>query len=95
MSRESVLRLHRRWKRLFERRDPYPWEMREAEKLLYEVSKSACACKLVSELLEIQGDPGESMADYVSDCLRQPTIERAKWDHHKYLEEINGGFSNG
>lgn len=93
--RQTAARLRRRWARLFARKEAFPWEAREAEDLLYKVSTNARACELLAELLEIECDPGESVADYVSQQLREPIIARAKSAHLADLEEITRGFSNG
>lgn len=86
-------RLRRRWERLFARKPPYPWEVRAAEDLLYKVSTNARACQLLAELLEIECDPGESVADYVSQQLREPMIARAESAHAAEMDEITKGYS--
>lgn len=92
---QTADRLRRRWERLFARKPAYPWEARAAEDLLYKISTNARACELLAELLEIECDPGESVADYVSQQLREPMIARAQSAHLADLEEITRGFSNG
>ncbi|QHJ82152.1 MAG: hypothetical protein [Caudoviricetes sp.] len=95
VSQQTADRLRRRWERLFARKEAFPWEVREAEHLLYKVSTNARACQLLAELLEIECDPGESVADYVSQQLREPIIARAESANLADMEEITRGFANG
>ncbi|TBW96713.1 hypothetical protein TP46_12390 [Xanthomonas citri pv. aurantifolii] len=94
MPKKTADRLAARWSRLFKGSDAFPWERFEAQRLLYEVSKSAAACQMVAELLEIQCDPGESAADYVSQMLRQPTLDHARRLHERDIAEIYKGFAD-
>lgn len=71
-------RLQMYWKRLFIGAAPYPWEERAAIDLLHRVSQSVYACKLIADLLELEGEPGESLADYVSQALSEPFLERER-----------------
>lgn len=90
----TAARLRRRWERLFRRQRPYAWEVREAAYLLYKVSQSARACQMLADQLEIECDPGESVADFVSQQLREPMVERAKHAHLGDLKELTEGFSD-
>lgn len=87
-------KLSNRWRRLFQRRAAFPWEVNQARHLLYEVSKNAHARQWIAELLELDCDPGESVADYVSQMLRLPTQDYAKYLHERDLTHIANGFAD-
>lgn len=87
-------KLSNRWRRLFQRRMPFPWEVNKSRVLLYEVSKNAYACQWIAALLEIDCDPGESAADYVSQMLRQPALDYSQELHKRDLALIAKGFAD-
>jgi len=49
---------------------------------------------MLADQLEIECDPGESVADFVSQQLREPMVERAKHAHLGDLKELTEGFSD-
>jgi len=91
---DAISRIIQRWRRLFRRKQPMPWERRQSAELLYMVSKDAWACQMVADLLELSGDPGESMADYVSQMLREPHRQVIENDNRRELARIDQGFSH-
>lgn len=93
MSRSFIDRMKSKWRRLFNRRPPFGWEVSRAALLLRDVSHDAWACQQIAELLEIECDSGESAASYVSEMLRQPWMEIVEEDHAKELEKLQRGFT--
>ena len=59
-------RMQARWSRVFAQKDPHPWEKRDAAVMLRKLSADAWACKLLADKLDLDIDPGESAADYIS-----------------------------
>lgn len=86
-------RITQRWSRLFKRREAMPWETRASAALLYSVSKDAWACQMIVDLLELEGEPGESMADYVSQMLREPHRKVVESEHRRELARIDRGVT--
>lgn len=92
MSRSFVEKMQGKWNRLFMRRQPFRWEASRAAGLLRDVSQDAWACQQIAELLDIECDPGESAAPYVSEMLRQPWREIMEEDHEKSVAKLENGF---
>lgn len=88
-----VERMQAKWRRMFARRAPFGWEASRAASLLRDVSQDPWACEQVAQLLEIECDPGESAASYVSEMLRQPWREIMEEDHAKRVAKLEKGFT--
>jgi hypothetical protein len=91
---DSIDRKKRAWHRLFARREPAPWESRKSAELLRDVSLDAWACQKIAELLDIQCDPGESAADFVSQMLREPYVEHVRIQAEKDVLRAQRGVQD-
>ena len=80
-------RLRNKWIRMFSRQKPTPWEDREAVAILTKVAGDPWACLAIAKCLEVEIDPGESAADFVSQQL-QAYVDR------KRIEELQRRIDN-
>lgn len=91
---DTIERIKRQWARLFNRREPSPWEQRHAAEKLHAISKDAWACQKIAELLEVESDPGESAADFVSQMLRQPYVDHLRMQAEKDILRAQRGVQD-